>query len=208
MLVIGLTGGIASGKSTVTHMLRELGATVVDADVAAREVVQPGSEGLAAIVETFGPDILLPTGSLDRAQLGSIVFADAQRRKQLEAITHPRVRALMWEQVAAGRSQGLPAIVLDVPLLIEGGMYQQVDKTWVVYVDRDTQLQRLMARDHLTLQAAETRLAAQMPLDEKLRFASAVIDNRQGHEETRAQVALLWQGTLAKLHADSEPAPD
>lgn len=208
MLKIGLTGGIASGKSTVSQILRECGAVVIDADVIAREVVQPGSPGLQAIVSTFGPEILTAAGELDRAKLGSIVFAEPQQRKLLESITHPLVRDRMWAQVEEQRLLGLPAVVLDVPLLIEGGLHRQMDRVWVVRLDPEIQLVRLMKRDKIDQSAALARLAAQMPLAEKLRHASAVIDNGGDLAETRAQVQALWQSTLSASHAGFEPEPD
>ncbi|MGE5673806.1 MAG: dephospho-CoA kinase [Mycobacterium leprae] len=193
MKVVGLTGGIASGKSTVSRFLREMGAPVVDADVIVHELQQPGTAVLAAIVDQFGLEVLRPDGTLDRARLGQRVFADPQQRRQLEAIVHPAVEERMWAEVARLRSAGAQAVVLDVPLLIEGGLYKQVDRVWLVYVDRATQRARLIERDHLSPAAAEARLAAQMPLDQKRQVADLVIDNRGSQGETRRQVEEAWR---------------
>jgi dephospho-CoA kinase len=192
VLVIGLTGGIASGKSTVVRCLRELGAPVVDADAIVHEVQAPGTPVTAAIAQEFGPEVLRADGSLDRAALGRIIFTDAARRKALEAIVHPAVLAQMAQEVERYRAEGRPAVVLDVPLLLEGGLQRTVDRVWVVYIDRATQRARLMARDHLTLDEADQRINAQMSLDDKLAYADLIIDNRATLAETRSQVADAW----------------
>lgn len=196
MILIGLTGGIASGKSTVSQVLRELGAPVVDADALVHQLQVPGSPLLAAIVREFGPAVLRDDGSLDRPALGRIIFADADRRRALEAIVHPAVRERMWAEVESYRQAGRPAVVLDVPLLIEGGMDKAVDRVWVVYVDGATQLQRLMARDGLTAVQAAERISAQMDLEAKRRQADLVIDNRGGPEQTRSQVTVAWRAVV------------
>lgn len=192
MLVIGLTGGIASGKSTVTRMLRELGAPVIDADAIVREVQEPGTPVTAAIAREFGPGVIRPDGSLDRAALGATVFADPARRKALEAIVHPAVLQRMAAEVERYRAERRPAVVLDVPLLLEGGIERTVDRVWVVYIDRETQRARLMARDALSPAQAEQRIGAQMSLDEKRKRADLVIDNRGTEAETRRQVESAW----------------
>ncbi|HEY8348051.1 MAG TPA: dephospho-CoA kinase [Symbiobacteriaceae bacterium] len=193
MRVIGLTGGIASGKSTVSRMLRELGAPVVDADAIVHELQAPGTPVLAEIAREFGPGVIRPDGSLDRAALAQVVFRDPERRKALEAIVHPAVRREMWARVEEYRRQGKPAVVLDVPLLLETGLNRQVDQVWVVYVDPETQLARLMARDGLDREEAARRVAAQMSLEAKRSLADVVIDNRGPVEATRAQVVAAWR---------------
>ena len=193
MVVIGLTGGIASGKSTVSRMLRELGAPVVDADAIVHELQQPGKPVTQAIARAFGPEVLHPDGSLSRPALSRIVFADAARRKALEAIVHPAVREEMWRQAQQYRAAGRPAVVLDVPLLIESQLHRTVDRVWVVYIDKESQLARLVARDGLTPEQAAQRMAAQMSLEEKRSFADLVIDNRGTVDQTRQQVELAWQ---------------
>lgn len=193
MVVIGLTGGIASGKSTVSRILRELGAAVIDADAIVHELQQPGAPVTLAIAREFGPGVIRPDGSLDRAALGQIVFGDAARRKALEAIVHPAVRERMWSDVERCRAEGRAAAVLDVPLLIESELHRTVDRVWLVYIDRDLQIQRLMARDGLPRSQAEQRIAAQMSLDEKRAYADVIIDNRGTMESTRDQVVAAWR---------------
>ncbi|HEY3367750.1 MAG TPA: dephospho-CoA kinase [Symbiobacteriaceae bacterium] len=193
MLVIGLTGGIASGKSTVSRYLRNLGAPVVDADAIVHELQAPGSPLLAEIAAEFGAELIRPDGSLDRVRLGQIIFADSARRQRLEAIVHPRVRERMWAEVARYRQEGRPAVVLDIPLLFEGGLHKDMDQVWLVWVDRATELARLMARDGLTPAEAERRLAAQMDLDAKRAFAGLVFDNRGTSAQLAAQVESAWR---------------
>lgn len=197
MLIIGLTGGIASGKSTVSRMLRELGAPVVDADAIVHELQLPGTPVTAAIVAEFGAGVLRPDGSLDRAALGALVFTDPVRRRALEAIVHPAVRTRMWDEVERYRRAGGPAVVLDIPLLLEGGLERTVDQVWLVYVDRATQRARLIARDGMDAGQADLRIAAQMDLEEKRRRASVIIDNRGSEAETRAQVETAWLQALS-----------
>lgn len=197
MHVFGLTGGIGSGKSTVTRMLRELGAHVLDADVMAREVVEPGTPGLAAVAARF-PGVVGPDGRLDRAKLGARVFSDASERAALNAITHPLVRQAFLEKVQALEAQGVERVVYDVPLLIESGMHGWMEGVALVWVPRDVQKARLMARDGLDAAAAEARLAAQLPLDEKKAHATWVIDNSGDLTSTRTQVESVWRAMLAR----------
>lgn len=186
---IGLTGGIACGKSTVAAMLAERGALLIDADRIAREVVLPGSPGLAQVAERFGPNVLLPDGSLNRKALGEIVFRDEASRKALEAILHPRIRALMRERMAAAaRLAPDKPVVVDVPLLFESKLQPMFDETLLVYIPRELQLVRLQKRDGLTPEQAESRLAAQMPIEEKRLLADTVIDNSGTIAETERQV--------------------
>ncbi len=188
---IGLTGGIASGKSTVSAMLHELGAEIVDADLKAREVVAPGTDGLAAIVARFGDELLDSSGALRRKHLGAIVFADAELRAQLNAIVHPRVLRAMLTEVEALEAAGAPLIVLDVPLLFESRQQYPVDTQVLVWVDPATQLQRLQARDSSSEDEARARIDAQMPLDAKRALAEHVIDNSGSLAATRRQVEAL-----------------
>ncbi|MEW8978130.1 MAG: dephospho-CoA kinase [Symbiobacterium sp.] len=193
MRIVGLTGSIASGKSTVSAILRELGAPVIDADAIVHDLQRPGTPVTEAIAREFGPAVLRPDGSLDRAALGRIVFSDPARRRALEAIVHPAVRAEIERQVEALRREGRAAVVLDIPLLFETGWDKRVDEVWVVYVDETTQRARLMGRDGLSPAEAEARIAAQMSLEEKMRRADRVIDNRGDLARTRAQVLAAWQ---------------
>ncbi len=189
-IVIGLTGGIASGKSTVSDLFKEYNIPVVDADIVAREVVEPGEPALAGIVDAFGSDILLPDGSLDRQKLGGIIFQDQEKREILNGIVHPVVR----ERMTADRDRlktGHPAVVLDIPLLFEGSQLHLVDKVVVVNVDPRIQLERLMQRNKLTEQEALDRINSQMSLADKASRADAVIDNNGGRDETRVRLEKL-----------------
>ena len=190
--VIGLTGGIASGKSSVARMLEKLGAVIIDADQLAREVVMPGRPAYRAIVEAFGSGILNPDLTIDRGALGRLVFADAEARRRLEKITHPAIGARAEERLAELRSSGLPTVFYMAALLIEAGVASRVDEIWVVYLDRETQVARLMERDDSSREEALRKIAAQMPMDEKKTFGRVVIDNRGTPAETERQVRELW----------------
>lgn len=193
MRVIGLTGGIASGKSLVSRLLRELGALVIDADQIAREVVEPGKPAYHSILREFGNQVLNPDGSLNRQALGRLVFSDPRKLERLNQITHPLIIAEIQKLLKSYRLL-FPekAVVLDAPLLYEAGLESIVDEVWVVYVDYPTQLQRLMERDGLTREEARRRIEAQLPLEEKVKRADRVIDNRGTPEETALQVRKLW----------------
>ena len=192
MRVLGLTGGIGSGKSSVAQMFKQLGAEVIDADQFARDVVEPGQPALAEIVSTFGRDILLSDGRLDREKLGRIIFADAAARSTLNAITHPRIRERMEAEVEERR--GRPGLLLlDIPLLYENSRTSLVEKVIVVWVDLKTQLRRLTGRNRLSIEQAQQRIASQMPLDQKRARADIVIDNSGGLEDTRRQVEKIYR---------------
>ncbi len=197
MRLYGLTGGIASGKSTVSRMLRELGAHVLDADAIAREVVEPGTPGLAEVAARF-PGVLGPDGRLDRARLGARVFADPAERAALNALLHPRIGAAFLQKTQALAEQGVERVLYDAPLLIENGLHAGMDGVLLVWVPRELQKQRLMARDGLDAQAAEARLAAQLPLEEKRRHATWIVDNTGDLISTRAQVEEVWRAMLAR----------
>ncbi len=197
MRLYGLTGGIASGKSTVSRMLRELGAHVLDADAIAREVVEPGTPGLAEVAARF-PGVVGPDGRLDRARLGARVFADPAERAALNALLHPRIGAAFLEKTQALAEQGLERVLYDAPLLIENGLHAGMDGVLLVWVPRELQKQRLMARDGLEAQAAEARLAAQLPLEEKRKHATWIVDNTGDLTSTRAQVEEVWRAMLAR----------
>lgn len=198
MKIIGLTGGIASGKSTAARLLEELGAVVVDADQLAREAVMPGTAAHRAIIEGFGTQILLPDGSIDRKALGHIIFADPAARRRLEAITHPAIATLAGQRLAALRETAGTAALYVAPLLFEAGVEGRVDEVWVVYVDRETQLARLTGRDGLSREEAEQRLAAQMPMEEKAARGSAIIDNRGTPADLKRQLLDLWEATCQR----------
>lgn len=188
--VYGLTGGIASGKSSVAAILERLGAVIVDSDVLAREVVEPGTKGLAAIVRRFGEGVLLPDGGLDRAALGGIVFADAQARADLNGIVHPLVRRRAQERVAAAPADAI--VVQVIPLLVETGLQDAFDGVIVVDVPEDVQLARLTARDAMSEDEARRRIAAQASREARLASARWVIDNSGGTGRTAKQVKSLW----------------
>lgn len=186
--VIGITGSIATGKSTVSKMVKEFGYTVIDADIAARVVVEPGEEAYTKIVDAFGEEILQPNGELDRKRLGNIVFNNEEKRLLLNSIVHPAVRKWMNEQKEAAFNRGEKVVFLDIPLLYESKLTYMTDKVIVVYVDQNIQLDRLMKRNELTEQEAKARIQSQMSIEEKKKLADAVIDNRGSLEETKQQL--------------------
>jgi dephospho-CoA kinase len=192
MHVLGLTGGIGSGKSMVAQMFAKLGAVVIDADQVAREVVEPGQPALKEIAATFGPGVILPDGRLDRPKLASIIFTDPAERAKLDAITHPRIRTRMDELIKARRS-GPGVLIVDIPLLYENKRANSVEKVIVVWVDPQTQLRRIQDRDRLSAEAARQRIGAQMPLDEKQARADHVIDNGGSREDTQRQVEAIYR---------------
>ncbi len=197
MRIIGLTGGIATGKSTVAAMLAARGAAVVDADQIAREVVEPGTPGLAAVVETFGDEVRADDGALDRARLAEIVFADPASRHRLEAITHPLILARIAERVAALAERRPPLIAVDVPLLFEADRRSDFpDGVLLVFADEATQLRRLRARDGLRGEAARRRIAAQLPIDRKRDLATWVIDNGGSRHDTERSADLWWRENI------------
>jgi len=191
--LIGLTGGIASGKTTVAKILERMGVAAVDADMLAREVVAPGEPAYNAIVAEFGPGILNSDLSINRPALAQIVFADPEARRRLESITHPAIGARAAEKLAELDRQGMPVALYVAPLLIEAGITSRVDEVWVVYADPQTQLKRLVERDGMTPDEALLRIAAQMPMEEKKEYASIVIDNRGSLEELEQQVREIWK---------------
>ncbi|WP_391571741.1 dephospho-CoA kinase [Cohnella sp.] len=191
---IGLTGGIATGKSTVAKLLTERGAKLIDLDKIAREVVEPGQPALHAIAERFGQAVLQPDGSLDRKKLGAVVFSDLEERKALEAITHPAIRAVMKERMTRYEAEEPDRlVVVDVPLLFESKLESYFEQVMVVYVPRETQLRRLIERDALTPEEAEKRLAAQMDIEEKKRRADILIHNTGTPEDTDRQIDRFWR---------------
>ncbi|MFT4415133.1 dephospho-CoA kinase [Fredinandcohnia humi] len=190
-LTIGLTGGIASGKSTVSNMLKDMGIVIIDADVIARKVVEDGQDAYNQIVQAFGEDILLSDQTIDRTKLGSIVFYSEEKRLLLNSIVHPAVRKQMLAEKEEYIANGTSTIVLDIPLLFESKLTSMVDRTILVYVDYETQLKRLMDRNNLSKQDAEARINSQMPLKEKIPLADAVIYNNGTIEETRIQLQAL-----------------
>jgi len=194
MTIIGLTGGIASGKSTVSRILKELGAEVIDADLVAKEIIRPQSPAWKELVAAFGKGILNDDKTINRRKLGQIVFGNPTALAKLNAITHPRIIEKIKDKIREIQNRDEEKIiVIDAPLLIEAGMVPLTDEVWVVVVDPETQLHRLMARDHFTFQEALNRLNAQLPLAEKMKYARRIIDNRGSIEETAREVRRLWE---------------
>ncbi|MBI3585245.1 MAG: dephospho-CoA kinase [Nitrospinae bacterium] len=188
MLLIGLTGGIATGKSLVSEILKELGAYIIDADKIAREVVEPERPAWLEIVEFFGKDIINKDKTINRKRLGEIIFNDPVKKRKLEEIVHPRVieeENRMVKEYLKIKPDGI--VIIDAALLIEAGSHKRVDKLIVVYADKETQTKRLMERDGLSRRDAEKRIASQMPLDKKVEMADFVIDNSKDIEGTRRQ---------------------
>lgn len=194
MSVIGLTGGIASGKSLVSAILLQLGAKVVDADEVARLVVEPGTAGWAEIRQVFGDKILNPDGAINRKALGNIVFADPGQLKRLNDITHPHILQYFQNEISNFReNRSAPALVLDVALLIETGFHQLVEEVWLVVVSKELQLSRLIERDGISREQALQRISSQMSVEKKQKYAHVIIDNSVSVELTRQKVEQLWK---------------
>ncbi len=198
-MILGLTGGIATGKSTVTAMLRERGIPVIDADQIAREVVEAGKPAYEAIVRHFGREILLSDGQIDRKKLGEVVFSDEAERQKLNAIVHPEVRRVMRKEAEAAEAGGAEIVFMDIPLLFESKLQYMVEKIVVVYAPPDMQLARMMERDELEEEQATKRLRAQFPIDQKKTEADFLIDNSTSREETERQVEKLLSVIRAEL---------
>jgi len=200
MLVVGLTGGIASGKSTVSLMFREAGIPVICADELAHEVVKPGSAALDEIRRTFGDEFIDSDGNLNRAAMARLVFKDKNKRQDLESIIHPRVAEEQRKLIRQFAVQGHNIVVVDVPLLYESGLEDSFDMILVAYVPPEVQIQRLIARDQATDKEARSRLDAQLPIEKKKRLAGRIIDNTGPVEHTREQVL----GIIKELRALAE----
>lgn len=195
-VVLGLTGGIATGKTTASNFFKARGIPVIDSDIIAREVVEVGTPGLALVVAEFGAEILLEDGSLNRKKLGSIIFSDGKRRKKLDEILANELNEAISLAIRKWLAEDVSLVVVDVPLLFEASYDQTVDETMVIYVPEEIQLQRLMARDGLSEQEARQRILSQWPIEEKRKLADVVIDNSGTQEETEKKLA-RW---LKKLY--------
>lgn len=205
MILVGLTGSIATGKSTVARVLAGLGAVIIDADVLARQAVAPGSAGLARVAERFGPGVVDETGNLDRAALRELIFSDSSARRDLEAIIHPIVQSGQEERIARARAADPTAVVVvDIPLLFEVGRTDDFDALVVAYVDRPTQIQRLMDRDGCDRRAAEAAVASQIDIEDKKARAEFMIDNRLPLEEARQQVERVYRELKKRAEAQAE----
>lgn len=192
-MIIGLTGGIATGKSTASHILSEQGIPVIDADIIAREAVMPGKDAYEKVVAFFGDEVLLSDKTLNRARLGEIIFNNSEKRQKLNEIVHPAVRSEMKNQAELYLSGGNSLVIMDIPLLFESKLTHMVDETWLIYTRPDIQLRRLMERDGYSEEQALSRIKSQMPIDEKKELADVVIENN----DTKAE---LKQKLLNKLH--------
>ncbi len=195
-MIIGLTGSIASGKSTVANFLKKQGYPVVDADEIARLVVEPGSPVLKTIESVFGADVIKEDGSMDRAKMGKLIFDDNKKREQLNTIIHPAIRKELIAQKEAQLAAGAETVILDIPLLFENNLHDYVEKILVVAVTPEVQKERLMSRNQFSEQEAESRIASQLPMEIKKQGADAVIDNNGELAETEQQVVDIlkkWQ---------------
>ena len=195
MFIIGLTGGIASGKSTVSQLLAGQGAVIIDADKLGHQVYQPGTEGFRAIVEGFGPEVVAADGTIDRRKLGPIVFSDPQKMDLLNAITRPKMRALAQERFAEERARGTGVAVLEAAILLEAGWDDLCDEVWTVEVEPEGAIARLVSRNGLTREAALARINSQLSNDERRQRADLAIENDGDLQVLRAQVQRAW-GTL------------
>lgn len=200
--IIGITGGIATGKSTVSNIVKKLGYKVIDADIIAREVVQKGKPAYEEIVKYFGNTIIDEFGNINRKKLGNIVFVDEKKREKLNCITHPHIMEAIKQSIYDNINEKI--IFLDIPLLIETmdklkDYDIHLDEIWLVYVDEESQIQRLMARDNISRNEALNRIQAQMPMELKKKYATIVIDNRGSIEELQEQVKDLIDRTINNL---------
>jgi dephospho-CoA kinase len=194
MKIIGLTGNIASGKTEVAKIFKELGAKIIDADRIAREVVEPGERAWQEIVEEFGRDILQSDGSIDRKKLGGIVFNDDEKREQLNRITHPRIMTKIIEVIDKYKKENVKLVIIEAALIVErGGLLSLIDGLIVVSTDEETQIKRIMTRDRLQRDEALSRIKSQMPMPEKTKHATYIIDNSGSLRETRKQVKEIWE---------------
>ncbi len=206
-LLVGLTGGIGTGKSAVSRMFRDLGCLIIDADLLAREVVEPGEPAYVQVVAEFGKGILDEERRIDRKKLGALVFGDESRRKRLEELTHPEIRKRQAGILAELTAEGFEGIaIFDAPLLVETGGAKNMGRLVVVYADEATQVRRLVLRADITEAEARQRIRSQMPLSEKVKQAHYVVDNSGTREETERRVREVHQALLADLKA-SQAAP-
>ena len=192
MFKIGLTGGIASGKSTVLTYFKDKGIPYIDADIVAREVVEPGTEGLQAIVDTFGSNVLHDDGTLNREALGAIVFHNEEKRQLLNNCLKTHIRNRIMELTSQYEQGNTPILIYDIPLLIEGEWYTMMDEVWLVYVNETTQIERLMSRNGYTKEDALARINSQMRLDDKRAYADVIIDNNGTPSDLTAQLNTIW----------------
>ena len=194
MKTVGLTGNIASGKTEVAKIFKELGAKIINADEIAREIVEPGEPAWQEILDEFGNNILNPDGSINRKKLGGIIFNDDEKREHLNRITHPRIMSKIKETIDTSKKENVRVVVIEAALIVEkGGLLNVIDELIVVSADEETQIERIMTRDKLQKEEAISRIVAQMPISEKVRHATYIIDNSGTLGETRKQVEEVWE---------------
>ena len=209
-LIVGLTGGIAGGKSTVSGMLQDLGARLIDFDVLARDVVRPGSSGLAKVVDHFGKQVLQPDGTLDRKQLSGVVFQNPEKRRLLERLIHPDIYQAFVREVSRITADSPDAVIVaEVPLLVEADLLHLFDVILLVYSSVRVQIERLMRRQDLTEKEADEMLSAQLPVEEKKKFADHIVYNDGSLESTRLQVLAVWKqlAALQRQRGSSRKGP-
>lgn len=204
MFKIGLTGGIASGKSTVLTFFKDKGIPYIDADVVAREVVEPGTEGLKAIVDTFGSHVLQDDGTLNREALGAIVFHNEEKRQLLNSCLKTHIRNRIMELTSQYEQGNTPILIYDIPLLIEGEWYTMMDEVWLVYVNETTQIERLMSRNGYTREDALARINSQMRLDDKCAYADIIIDNNGTPHDLTVQLNTIWNERIETVLQESK----
>ena len=197
--IIGLTGGIGTGKSEAAKFLASLGAVHLDADAVSHELTQPGGEALEPIRAEFGEGVFREDGTLDRQALANITFSDPARKRALEAILHPRIQRDLMRGIDRAAEEGAKVVILDVPLLFETGMDALCDETWVLSADAETQVARVMMRDRVERELVEARIQNQMPAEEKEKLATQVIPTERPMEKTQAELASLYQQVLKRL---------
>ena len=197
MFVIGLTGGIGTGKTEVSNILRDHGAVIINADLVGHDAYKPDTPGWRAVVEAFGEAILAPTGEVDRKKLGPIVFNDPESMKRLNAIMHPRIFEMIAERIAKLSGEGSDVVVVEAALLIEANWTSLADEVWVSTSPQDEVVQRLQNRNMMDEQAIRARIDAQMPQQERINYADVVIDNRGSFAELRRQVDNLWDSRVS-----------
>lgn len=204
MFKIGLTGGIASGKSTVLTYFKDKGIPYIDADIVAREIVEPGTEGLKAIVDTFGSNVLHADGTLNREALGAIVFHNEEKRQLLNSCLKTHIRNRIMELTSQYEQGNTPILIYDIPLLIEGEWYTMMDEVWLVYVNEMTQIERLMSRNGYTREDALARINSQMRLDDKRAYADIIVDNNGTPHDLTVQLNTIWNERIETVLQESK----
>ena len=206
MFVVGLTGGIGTGKGEVSAVLAELGADVIDADLLGHETYEPGTDGWREVVEAFGHGIVAPSGEIDRRKLATLVFADESARERLNRIGHPLIRSLLKERIRLSEEQGAKVVVVEAAILIEAGWRSLVDEVWVTAAPEDRIIERVQARSDLSPEAVRARMRSQMPSDRLAAQADAVIDNGSTLEDLRGHVLALWKSRVLDRKESSHHA--